>query len=148
MKTRVIDFEELTRHYINYRTGIDQINKDKDDFLVEIEPIRKEMNSIISSFSSGLVLDNKSQEEKTLQFRTLQQELVSKEQDFKYKIKKIKDELDEKCFDELSKIITEWSIKNSVDLVTGKMEVVYCNPDYESTNEILDILKEKELYIE
>ena len=148
MKIRVVDFDKLTRHYINYREGVNKINTEKDNFLQEIEPIRKEMNSIISSMSGGLVLDNKSQEEKAIQFRTLQQELFSKEQDFKYKLKGWTDELNEKCYDELSEIITKWSIENSIDLVTGKMEVVFCNKDFESTDDILNILKEKDLFFE
>lgn len=148
MKIRVVDFDKLTRHYINYREGVNKINTEKDNFLQEIEPIRKEINSIISSMSGGLVLDNKSQEEKAIQFRTLQQELVSKEQDFKYKLKGWTDELNEKCYDELSEIITNWSIENSIDLVTGKMEVVFCNKNFEATNDILNILKEKDLFFE
>lgn len=148
MEIRVVDFDKLTRNYINYRKGVNKINSEKDNFLEEIEPIRKEMNSIISSMSGGLVLDNKSQEEKAIQFRTLQQELVSKEQDFKYKLKGWTDELNEKCYDELSEIIKNWSIENSIDLVTGKMEVVFCNPTFEATDDILNILKEKDLYFE
>jgi Skp family chaperone for outer membrane proteins len=148
MEIRVVDFDKLTRNYINYRKGVNKINSEKDNFLQEIEPIRKEMNSIISSMSGGLVLDNRSQEEKAIQFRTLQQELVSKEQDFKYKLKGWTDELNEKCYDELSEIITNWSIENSIDLVTGKMEVVFCNPKFEATDDILNILKEKDLYFE
>jgi Skp family chaperone for outer membrane proteins len=148
MKIRIVDFDKLTRNYINYREGVNKINLEKDNFLQEIEPIRKEMNSIISGMSGGLVLDNKSQEEKAIQFRTLQQELVSKEQDFKYKLKGWTDELNEKCYDELSDIITKWSLENSIDLVTGKMEVVFCNSNFEATDDILNILKEKNLFFE
>lgn len=148
MEIRVIDFDVLTSRYINYRTGVNHINKEKDNFLEEIEPIRKEMNSIIASLSSGLVMDNKTQEEKSTKFRTFQQDLVSKEQDFKYKIKGLKDDLNEKCYNELSEIISNWSKENSIDLVTGKMEVVFCNSEYEATDDILNILKEKDLYFE
>ena len=48
----------------------------------------------------------------------------------------------------VSEIITEWSKENSIDMVIGKMEVVYCNDECDVTDEIVEILRTKGLYQE
>jgi Skp family chaperone for outer membrane proteins len=63
--------------------------------------------------------------------------------DYKVKNKKMIDELNTKSFDELSEIVTDWANKNSIDLVSGKMEIIFCNDKWDITNDILEILKEK-----
>jgi Skp family chaperone for outer membrane proteins len=58
------------------------------------------------------------------------------------------DELNKKTFKELSDIINEWGKNNSIDLIMGKMEVVYLDDKYDATNDILSILKEKNMFVE
>jgi Skp family chaperone for outer membrane proteins len=148
MEFRIVDFQILTRSYQTYVDGVNEIEKEKSNFLLQIEPHRKELNSIISYASSGLIMDKKTQQEKSGQFQRIQQELVQMDSDFKFKIKKMSDDLNEKCYDELSEIIQEWSEKNNIDIVLGKMEVVFCKENLEITNGILDILKEANMYVE
>lgn len=148
MEIRVIDFEILTTHYKNYRNGVDEINAERKKVLKEIEPIRKEMNSIISSATNGLIMDGRTQEQQSKRFQELQQELVNIDNEFKVKNKQMVDDLNTKSFDELSEIITEWAKDNSIDLVSGKMEIIFCDDKWDVTNDILDILKHKELYVE
>jgi Skp family chaperone for outer membrane proteins len=59
---------------------------------------------------------------------------------------RLHDELNKKTFDELSEIIDTYSKSNDIDMVIGKMEVVYLKEEFEITNDILEILKEKNLY--
>jgi Skp family chaperone for outer membrane proteins len=148
MNIKVVDFEILTRHYKNYREGVNIIENEKKEFLKKLDPLKKEMNSIISSASSGLVIDNSIQQKRSEDFQKLQQEAIEMDREFKIQLKKISDDLNEKVYDELSEIINEWSVSNDVDLVTGKMEVIYCNDKYDATNSILDILKDKDLYVD
>lgn len=148
MEIRVIDFEILTRHYKVYRDGVDIINKEKEKFLKSIEPIRKEMNSIISAATSGLIIDQKTQQQRGEEFQRLQSELVEMDGQFKQKIQEMRDELNLKAYEGLSEIVTEWAKLNSIDLVSGKMEVVYSNPKYDSTDDILEILKQREIFVE
>jgi Skp family chaperone for outer membrane proteins len=148
MNIKVVDFEILTRHYKNYREGVNIIENEKKEFLKKLDPLKKEMNSIISSASSGLVIDNSIQQKRAEDFQKLQQEAIEMDREFKIQLKKISDDLNEKVYDELSEIINEWSVSNDVDLVTGKMEVIYCNDKYDATNSILDILKDKDLYVD
>jgi Skp family chaperone for outer membrane proteins len=148
MEIRVIDFEILTRHYKVYRDGVDIINTEKEEFLKSIEPIRKEMNAIIASVSSGLIIDQKTQQQKGEEFQKLQSELMEMDNQFKHKMQNMRDDLNLKSYEGLSEIVTNWAKDSSIDLVSGKMEVVYSNPKYESTDEILEILKQQNLFVE
>jgi Skp family chaperone for outer membrane proteins len=148
MNIKVIDFQILTRHYKNYQDGVSVIESEKEKFLEKLEPIKKEMNAIISAASAGLIMDNNSQQKRAEDFQRLQSEAIEMDREFKISLKKMTDDLNEKVYDELSEIINDWSISNNIDLVTGKMEVIYCNDKYDATNSILDILKEKDLYVE
>jgi Skp family chaperone for outer membrane proteins len=73
---------------------------------------------------------------------------MKKDQEFKIRLKDMKDELNTSVYDQLSEIITEWSKENSIDMVIGKMEVVYCNDECDVTDEIVEILRTKGLYQE
>lgn len=148
MNIRVIDFEILTRHYKTYREGVEKIEAEKKIFLEKLEPLKKEMNSIISAASSGLIMDPNTQQKRIDDFQRLQQEALEMDKDFKVVLKKMTDELNEKVYDELSSLISDWSIKNDIDLVTGKMEVIYSNDKYDATKSILDILKETDMFVE
>jgi Skp family chaperone for outer membrane proteins len=147
MEIRVIDFEILTTHYKKYRDGVDVINFERKKILEEIEPIKKEMNMIISSATTGIILNGQTQQQQAERFQELQQQIMEIDHDFKAKNKKMIDELNTKSFDELSEIVTDWANKNSIDLVSGKMEIIFCNDKWDITNDILEILKEKELYV-
>jgi Skp family chaperone for outer membrane proteins len=68
--------------------------------------------------------------------------------DFKARMRELHDSLNKTTFDELTTFVNEWANENSIDLVTGKMEVVFANDKFDATNNILDILKEKNLYVE
>lgn len=148
MILRVIDFQILTSNYKNYKDGVSKIKEKEKEFLKKIDPIKKEMNEIIKYAQSGLIVDEQSQKAKSEKFQQLQQEALSLDNDFKFEIKKMSDDLNEKCYDELSDIIEKWSIDNKIDLVIGKMEVVFNKPEFESTGDILEILKEKNLFVE
>lgn len=148
MEIRVIDFEILTTHYKKYRDGVDLINLERKNILEEIDPIKKEMNMIISSATTGIILNGQTQQQQAERFQELQQELVAIDNEFKVKNKKMVDELNTKSFDELSEIVTDWASQNSIDLVSGKMEIIFCNDKWDITNNILEILKEKDLYVD
>lgn len=148
MEIRVIDFDRLTRSYSNYRDGVKSIEGEKNEFLSKLGPLKKEMEGIINSAKSGIVLDPASQRQKELRFAELQQEAMTIDGDFKAKMRDLHDSLNKKTFDELSEIIDGWARANSIDLVTGKMEVVFASERYEATDAIIDIIKEKGLYFE
>lgn len=148
MEIRVLDFDILTKNYKNYQDGLKNIAGEKNDFISKLGPIKTEMESIINAAKSGLVLDPATQRQKEQKFSELQQEAMMIDGDFKARMRELHDSLNKTTFDELSEIVDEWAKQNSIDLVTGKMEVVFVNDKYDSTNEILEILKSKDLYIE
>lgn len=144
MEIRIIDFEVLTRHYVKYQEGINEINELKKLFMGKIEPFRKEMqNLMIVAQTGGEVL-----KEQMERFEELKQEAVEIDQEYKTKSSEMQDKLTKSTYNDLEQIISEWRELNSIDLVIGKIEVVCLNPKYESTNDILEILKEKNLFVD
>lgn len=148
MEIRVLDFDILTKNYKNYQDGLKSIAGEKNGFITKLGPIKTEMESIITSAKSGLVLDPNTQRQKEQRFSELQQEAMMIDGDFKARMRELHDELNKTTFDELTVFVNEWAKENSIDLITGKMEVVFVNDKFDATNEILDILKSKGLYVE
>jgi len=145
MELRVVDFEVLTKNYKNYQEGIKNIEEEKKSFIKSLDPVKKEMETIISQMSSGLVIDEKTQREKEEKFKSLQEQAVGIDNQFKVEMRRLHEELNKSTYDELSKIISEYSEANSIDLVIGKMEIVYLVDKFEITEQILEVLKEKDL---
>ena len=148
METRIVDFEILTKHYINYQDGVKEINTERERFVDKMTPLKTEMESIIRTSNSGVVVDQKTQKTRAERFQQLKEEAVEIDGEFKNSMKKLRDDLNTKIYEELSVIISEWGSNNKIDLITGKMEVVYSNPKFEVTDNILTLLKKKELFIE
>lgn len=148
MEIRVIDFDRLTRNYSGYREGVSSIEAEKAGMISRLDPLKKEMESIINAAKSGLVLDPSTQRQKEARFGELQQEAYSIDADFKTRLRAMHDDLNKKTYDELSEIIEDWSKENSIDLVTGKMEVVFVSDKYDATDAIIQIIKEKGLLYE
>lgn len=147
MELRVVDFEVLTRHHKLYQDGIKNIELEKQKFIDSLEPIKKEMNDIIKiKYSSDLIVDNKTQEQKAERLQSLERDLLKLDSDFRYKFKKMTDDLNESSYDELSKLIEEWCKENKIDLVIGKMEVVYNLKEYEITSQILNLMSKRNIY--
>ena len=145
MELRVVDFEILTKNYKNYQEGIKNIENEKQEFIKSLEPVKKEMESIITQMSSGIIIDEKTQREKEEKFKSLQEQAVGIDNQFKVEMRRLHEELNKSTYDELSKIISEYSEANSIDLVIGKMEIVYLVDKFEITEQILEVLKEKDL---
>ena len=145
MELRVVDFEVLTKNYKNYQDGIKNIEEEKKSFIKSLDPVKKEMETIISQMSTGLIVDEKTQSEKEERFKALQDQAVGIDNQFKVEMRRLHDELNKSTYNELSTIISEYSEANSIDLVIGKMEIVYLVDKFEITEQILEVLKEKDL---
>ena len=148
MEIRVLDFDILTKNYKNYQEGLKNIAGEKNSFITKLGPIKSEMENIINAAKSGLVLDPASRSQKEQKFAELQQEAMMIDNDFKSRMRELHDNLNKTTFDELTTFVNEWAEKNSIDLVTGKMEVVYANDKFDATNDILEVLKTNDLYLE
>lgn len=148
MEFRIADFEVLSFHSKVYQDGLKKIGEKRQEYLDKIEPYRKEMQKILLASQSGLVIDNKTEQQRMERFQKLQEEAISIDKDAKFHLSKQKEELTKETYKHLKEFIDEYAIKNSIDIVFGKLEVVYMNDKYEITNDILEILKEKDLYVE
>lgn len=148
MKIRVVDFETLTRNFIPYVEGYDNIQTFRKNFISSIDPQKKELESIIRSSTSGLIIDEITQKANIERFKAIQQELMLKDQEFSNQVKKMTDELNKSVYEQLSEIITDWATGNEIDMVMGKMEVIFSNTVADVTDSILQIIKDKNLFIE
>jgi Skp family chaperone for outer membrane proteins len=125
MELRVIDFEVLTRNFQPYVDGYKNIESEKRKMLESVEPSRKEMQDIIKRSQSGLIVDEMSQKRDMEKFKQLQDTLMKSDNDFKAQLKDMSEELNTSVYNQLEVIVNEWANANSIDLVMGKMEVIF-----------------------
>ena len=148
MNLRVIDFDLLTRSFQPYVDGYFKIEDKKRELIESIEPLKDEMKSLISTSSSGIIIDDMTQKMNVERVKAIQQELMKYDYEFKTTLNKMRDDLNILVFDQLSEIISDWSKENSIDLVVGKMEVVYVTEAYDATSSIIEEVKKRDLYHE
>lgn len=146
MEIRVVDFDILTRNFKPYVDGYKNIESEKKSLVESIQPMRKEIESLLQSAQSNLIVNEATQRQNAERFKVLQDKLMRADSDFKRTLKGMQDDLNTSVYEDLSKIISEWSKENNIDLVMGKMEVVFSTEVVEVTNQILDIIKSKDLF--
>jgi Skp family chaperone for outer membrane proteins len=147
MKTYILDFEEVLKNFTPYHESLRSIQKDKQDFADLIDGIKKEMETIINS-SKSLILDDATNQKNQMKFRELQTKAVQAESEFRANIvTKQNDEL-EKNFQQIIEIVNDWSKENDIDLVVNKNTVVFVKPEFEITQKIVDLIKERGMYQE
>ena len=146
MELRVIDFEVLTRNFQPYVDGYKTIESEKRKMLSSIDPEKKEMETIIKRSQSGVILDENSQRKDMERFKEIQDKLMKLDMDFKKQLKEMSEDLNTSVYDQLSVIVEEWSKANSINLVMGKMEVIFNTEDIDATEQILEVIKEKGMF--
>ena len=146
MNIIVVDVEVLSRHHSLYQQGIEKISNTKKDFLERLEPFKVQMHKMITE--SIKITDETIIKENAAKFEDLQEKAVQIDNEFKAKMREMNDELSKEIYTNLEAIINEWSVANDVDMVLSSSEVIYLNPRNFVTDEILEVLKEKELYSE
>lgn len=144
MELRVIDFDILTRNFQPYVDGYKNIESEKRAMLDSIQPVRSEMESIMKSSDS--ILDEVSQQKNVERFRFLQDSLMKSDGEFKAKLKGLQEDLNTSVYDQLSEMISIWANENSINLVMGKMEVIFNTDNIDATEDILSLIKEKDLF--
>ena len=107
-----------------------------------------EMENILMMSQSGIIIDQMTQKQRAEKFQKMQQEVMDLDNDFKVELQKLKSKLSSESYSYLESYITEWSVKNDIDIVLGTAEVVFSKPELDITNQILDVLKSKGLYSE
>ena len=144
MTIKVVNFEILSRHYKNYQDGITKISDTKKEFIERLDPFKKEMEIIITKANNG----EKLTEEQEAKFQDFQNQAVEIDEDFKFTMRKMNDELSKAIYSDLSNFINEWTKLNTeVDLVIGSTEVVFLKEEHDVTEQVLEIIKEKGLHV-
>ena len=105
------------------------------------------METILSG-SKSLILDDATNQKNQMRFKELQNKAMQAESEFRSNIVARQNEEVEKNFQQIMDIVQEYSIENSLDLVVNKSTVVYVNPKLEITQQIIEVVKQKELYVE
>lgn len=147
MTTYVLDFEEVLRNFQPYHESLKMIQAEKKEFADLIEGIKKEMENIISS-SKSLILDDSTNQKNQLRFRELQNKAVQAESEFRSTIVTKQNEEVEKNFQQIMDLVQEYAKEKSFDLVVNKNTVVFVKPEFEITNDVIEIVKQKGLYLE
>lgn len=148
MQIRVVDFELVTKHFSTYQDGAEKIEQSKKEFIEKVDPYRREMQNILVAAQSGLIVDSMTQKQRTEKFQHMQKEIVELDKVFKGEVQRMRDELTKVTYKELEDYIVNFSKDKDFDCVIGKLEVVYCKEEFDITNQILEILKEKGVYRE
>jgi Skp family chaperone for outer membrane proteins len=147
MTTHILDFEEVLRNFEPYHVSLKSIQKEKKEFSELIDAIKVEMETILSG-SKSLILDDATNQKNQMRFKELQNKAVQAESEFRSNIVARQNEEVEKNFQQIMDIVQEYSIENSLDLVVNKSTIVYVNPKLEITQQIIEVVKQKELYVE
>ncbi len=145
MNIKVVDIEILSKYHSGYQAGIQKISETKGEFIKRLEPFKNQMTQMITE--SIKITDESLIKENAEKFQELQDQALQIDHEFKKTMKEMNDELSKEIYTDLESIISEWSSSNSVDMVVSSTEVIYLNPKHFVTDEIIEILKEKELYI-
>jgi Skp family chaperone for outer membrane proteins len=144
MTIKVVNFEILSRHYKNYQDGITKISDTKKQFIEKLDPFKKEMETIINKANNG----EKLSEEQETKFQEFQNQAVEIDEEFKFTMRKMNDELSKAIYSDLSNFINGWTTLNTeVDLVIGSTEVVFLKEEHDVTEQVLEIIKEKGLHV-
>jgi Skp family chaperone for outer membrane proteins len=145
MNIKVVDFEVLSKHYMAYQVGITKIEEVKQEFVKRLDPFRDEMQELLKS---SMTADEATQKASAERFQILQEEGMIIDEEFKRKMRQMNDELSKDIYNDLERIITEWASSKDVDMVIGSTEVVFLKQEHYVTKYIIDLLKERDLYIE
>jgi Skp family chaperone for outer membrane proteins len=145
MNIKVVDFEILSRHYVKYQEGITKIEQVKEEFVKRLDPFRDEMQELLKT---SMTADEATQKASAERFQILQEEGIQIDEEFKHKMRQMNDELSKEIYNDLERIITEWASTKDVDMVIGSTEVVFLKQEHYVTSYIIDLLKERELYID
>lgn len=147
MNIKVVDFQKVTSHYKFFRDGLDEIEKRRQEIIKELGPLQDKMSAIIKEAQSGIKLSNKTDEERAIEFQQLQNQAMSMNTKYDNELKEMNGKLNEETFDQLSEFIKEWASKNNIDIVMSNMEVVFVNDSNDATNDIIQLLIDKDVYV-
>ena len=148
MKVYTVDFEKIIGSYKNYVNKMLELDQLKMQHHTEMEVFKKEMENIINSSRSGLIIDENLQKQNLQRFKDLQVEASKKDNEFRTILSEKQHSIMDISFQEVSTIIEEYCNQVQIDLVLSKSQVVFCKSQFEITDMIIDVFKNRDLYYE
>jgi len=148
MKIYTVDFEKVIGSYKNYVVKMLELDQLKMKHHTEMDVFRKEMENLINSSRSGLIIDENLQKQSAQRFKDLQVEASKKDNEFRTMLSEKQNSIMEVSFQEVSSIIEDYCNQVQIDLVLSKSQVVFCKSQFEITDMIIERFKSKDLYYE
>lgn len=147
MNICVLDFEQILKNFKPYHESLVEIRDYRQQFSDKIERIKKEMETLISA-SKTLVLDESLQMKNATRFKELQAEGVKAESEFRSEIMERQNVALELSYTKLSELVEKYSEEKSISLVLNKSSVIFSNNSNDITIDILNFVKENDLFVE
>ena len=145
----VLDFEEILRNFKPYHESLNVINGIKTKFSDKIEDYKKEMNSLVN-VGSKFMLDKETQKNNSDRIKEIQTEAMEAENEYRNTAMETQNSEMEKNIKQVSDIVDEWVATNSafnpIDIIINRNIVVFVKDNYDITETIMGIVKEKGLY--
>lgn len=148
MKIYSVDFEQVVKNYKNYVSQMLDQDQVKMQHQNEMDVFKKDMESIIASANSGLIVDENIQKANIQKFKDLQMIASKKESEFRAKFTETQNNIMESTFEEVSEIISEYAKSSGIDMIVSKSQLVFVKDEFDVTDYLISVLKEKELYYE
>lgn len=145
MKIYSVDFEKIVKSYNGYVEKMLELDQLKMDHQEKMDSIKNEMESILKSANSGLIIDETIQKQSIQRFKDLQIEASKKENEFRSKFNDSQNEIMEESFIKISDLVGDYAKRAGIDMILSKSQLVYSKDSLDLTDTILDILKENHL---
>lgn len=151
MNIYCVDYDKVAIRYKTYIEKASELDNLKLKHFQEMEGYKKEMESLVESSKNGLIVDDMTKRINAEKFKALQNKAMAKENNIRAEYQQKQADLMESCFVEISAIIDEYVKTNSdknIDIVLNKEQIFYSNDKCELTDNIINLIREKGLYVE
>lgn len=151
MNVYCVDFDKVAIQYKTYVEKAAELDNLKLKHFQEMEAYKKEMDALVESSKSGLIVDEMTKRISAEKFKALQNKAVAKENRFRTEYSNGQTDIMEACFVEINKIVEDFSTQNvemNIDMVVNKSQIFYSNSKFDLTDKIIDDIKSKGLYVE
>ena len=150
MNIYCVDYDKVAIRYKTYVEKASELDNLKLKHFQEMEGYKKEMETLVESSKSGLIIDEMTKRINAEKFKALQNKAMAKENNIRAEYQEKQADLMESCFVEISAIIDDYikTTDKNIDIVVNKEQIFYASDKCELTNDIIDLIRQKGLYVE
>lgn len=148
MKIYCVDYDKVIVRYKSYIDQSIELDSVRLEHVKDMSVYKKEMESIMESGRSGLLVDENLRKQSAERFKEVQALAMTKENKFRSEYTDKQNYIMESCFNEISNITSDFASKNEIDIIINKSQIFYVSDKFELTDKVIDLIKEKDLYVE